>query len=155
MRVPIQAQLTCVAESRTLRGVTRNISETGIGVELPELRKRANVRLEFRLPGSDSMIDATGAVIWVSGKRNGIKFKYVGEPVRSRSGSSSKSESIQPVRRILASSFRCQDHSFETIARNCEFELTTEQAVFRFQLTLVLFCVRQSYSLYLLVPLEQ
>ena len=79
MRVPIQAQLTCVAESRTLRGVTRNISETGIGVELPELRKRANVRLEFRLPGSDSMIDATGAVIWVSGKRNGIKFKYVGE----------------------------------------------------------------------------
>ncbi|MGE5083292.1 MAG: PilZ domain-containing protein [Acidobacteriota bacterium] len=79
VRVPIQAQLTCVAESRTLRGVTRNISETGIGVELPELRKRANVRLEFRLPGSDSMIDATGAVIWVSGKRNGIKFKYVGE----------------------------------------------------------------------------
>jgi len=79
VRVPIQAQLTCVTESRTLRGVTRNISERGIGVELPELRKTANVRLEFRLPGSDSMIDATGAVIWVSGKRNGIKFKYVGE----------------------------------------------------------------------------
>jgi hypothetical protein len=79
VRVPIQAQVTCVAESRTLRGVTRNISERGIEVELPELRKRENVRLEFRLPGSDSMIDATGAVIWVLGKRNGIKFMYVGE----------------------------------------------------------------------------
>jgi PilZ domain len=79
VRVPIQAHVTCVVESRALRGVTRNISERGIEVELPELRKRANVRLEFRLPGSDSMIDATGAVIWVLGKRNGIKFKFVGE----------------------------------------------------------------------------
>ena len=79
VRVPIQAQVTCVAESGTLRGVTRNISERGIQVDLPELRKKANVQLAFRLPGSDSMIDATGAVIWVSDRRNGIKFKHVGE----------------------------------------------------------------------------
>lgn len=82
MRVPLQAQVTCIAESRTVRGVTRNISESGIQVELPELRKRENVQLAFRLSVSGSIVDATGAVIWISGRRNGIKFKYVGEQSR-------------------------------------------------------------------------
>jgi c-di-GMP-binding flagellar brake protein YcgR len=79
VRVPLKAQVSCVADSRTVRGVTRNISESGIQVDLPELRKTANVQLGFRLPVSDSIIDATGAVIWVSGRRSGIKFKYVRE----------------------------------------------------------------------------
>jgi hypothetical protein len=48
-------------------------------VDVPELGKTANVQLGFRLSVSDNIIDATGAVIWVSGRRNGIKFKYVGE----------------------------------------------------------------------------
>ena len=82
MRVPIHAQVTCIAESRTLRAVTPNISESGIQVELSELRKTENVQLEFRLSVSGSIIDATGAVIWVSGSRNGIKFKYVREQSR-------------------------------------------------------------------------
>jgi c-di-GMP-binding flagellar brake protein YcgR len=81
VRVPIQAQVTCVAGSRTLRGVTRNISESGIQVELPELRKSENVKLAFRLIVSGTIIDASGAVIWVLGRRTGIKFKYVGEQI--------------------------------------------------------------------------
>ena len=82
MRVPLHAQVTCIAESRTLRGVTRNISESGIQVELPELRKRENVQLAFRLSVSGSIVDATGAVIWILGRRNGIMFKYMGEQSR-------------------------------------------------------------------------
>ncbi|MFL6306314.1 MAG: PilZ domain-containing protein [Candidatus Sulfotelmatobacter sp.] len=82
VRVPLQAQVTCIAESRTMRGVTRNISESGIQVELPELRKREKVQLGFRLSVSGSIVDATGAVIWIVGRRNGIKFKYMGEQSR-------------------------------------------------------------------------
>jgi hypothetical protein len=82
VRVPLQTQVTCIAESRTMRGVTRNISESGIQVELPELRKRENVQIAFRLSVSGSIVDATGAVIWTLGRRNGIKFKYMGEQSR-------------------------------------------------------------------------
>jgi c-di-GMP-binding flagellar brake protein YcgR len=79
VRVPIQAQVTCIAETGILRGVTRNISASGIQVEQPELRKKENVQLAFRLAVADTIIDTSGAVVWVSGRRNGIKFKYVGE----------------------------------------------------------------------------
>ena len=78
LRVPIRAHVICIADTRTLRCVTWNISQSGIQVETPELRKKANVRLTFRLPHSDTIIEALGAVVWVSGKRNGIKFKQVG-----------------------------------------------------------------------------
>ena len=78
LRVPIRAQVTCIADTRTLRCATWNISQGGIQVETPELRKKANVQLTFRLPHSDTIIEAMGAVVWVSGKRNRIKFKQVG-----------------------------------------------------------------------------
>lgn len=83
MRVPMRAQVICIANMQTSRGVTWNLSESGIQVELPDLRKRANVQLTFRLPLSDAIIEALGAVIWVSGRRNGIKFKQVGEQSRN------------------------------------------------------------------------
>lgn len=78
LRVPIRAQVTCIADTHTLRAVTWNISQGGIQVETPELRQKAKVQLTFRLPHSDTIIEALGAVVWVSGKRNGIKFKQVG-----------------------------------------------------------------------------
>ena len=78
LRVPIRAQVICIADARTHRGITWNISQGGIQIEMPELRKKANVQLTFRLPHSDTIIEALGAVVWVSGKRNGIKFKQVG-----------------------------------------------------------------------------
>ena len=77
-RVPIRAQVICIADTRTLRGVTCNISQGGIQVEMPELRKRANLQLTFRLPHRGTIIEALGFVIWVSDRRNGIKFKQVG-----------------------------------------------------------------------------
>ena len=76
--MPIRAQVICIADNRILRGVTWNICQSGIQVEMPALRKEANVRLTFRLPRSDTIIEALGAVVWVTGKRNGIKFKRVG-----------------------------------------------------------------------------
>jgi PilZ domain len=79
VRVPMRAQVICIADDRTLRGVTWNISQNGIQVEVPELPRKANVRLTFRLPLSDTMIDASGTVVWVLARKHGIKFKYMGE----------------------------------------------------------------------------
>ena len=79
MRVPIRAQVTCIADTRTLRGVTWNLSQSGLQVEVPQLERKASVRLTFRLPRSGTIIDVLGAVVWRSERRHGIKFKYVGE----------------------------------------------------------------------------
>jgi hypothetical protein len=79
VRVPIRAQVTCIADTRTLRGVTWNLSQSGLQVEVAELRRKAIVQLTFRLPLSGTIIDALGAVVWQSDRRHGIKFKYMGE----------------------------------------------------------------------------
>lgn len=79
VRVPIRAQVTCIIKMYTLRGATRNLSENGIQVELPELESRADVQMTFRLPAPDTIIDAFGTVVWHSEKRQGIKFKNIGE----------------------------------------------------------------------------
>jgi hypothetical protein len=79
VRVPIRAQVICVVGTDTLRGVTSNISQSGIQVEIPELKTGANLQLTFRLPRSESIIDVRGAVVWQKVRRHGIKFKYMGE----------------------------------------------------------------------------
>lgn len=78
VRVPIRAQITCITTMSTFRGVTRNLSEGGIQVEIPDLERRAVVHLTFRLPASDTIIDTFGAVVWESEKKQGIKFKHIG-----------------------------------------------------------------------------
>jgi PilZ domain len=78
VRLPILAQVACIAESQTMRGVTRNISESGIQVELPGLPKKANVQLTFRLLPSGTIIDVRGFVVWASGRRHGIRFNQMG-----------------------------------------------------------------------------
>lgn len=77
--MPIRAHVICIADTRTSRGVTRNLSESGVQVEVTELKRRANVQLTFRLPISETIIDVLGAVVWRSARRHGIKFKYMGE----------------------------------------------------------------------------
>jgi c-di-GMP-binding flagellar brake protein YcgR len=78
VRVPVRAQVICIVDTQTLRGVTWNISQSGIQVEVPELPRKAKVQLTFRLPLSETIIDAKGAVVWASGRRHGVKFKHVG-----------------------------------------------------------------------------
>jgi len=79
VRVPIRVQVTCVADTRTLRGVTWNLSQSGLQTEVPELKRKVSVQLTFRLPLSGTIIDALGAVVWRSDRRQGIKFNYMGE----------------------------------------------------------------------------
>jgi c-di-GMP-binding flagellar brake protein YcgR len=81
-RVSMRAQVICIGDSHTTRGVTWNLSETGMQVEAGSLKLREVVRLSFRLPDSGVAIDAVGIVSWEHEKRLGIRFTEVG--VQSR-----------------------------------------------------------------------
>ena len=43
------AQVIWIVDTRIMRGVTVNLSQSGIQVEVPELTRQANVHLTFRL----------------------------------------------------------------------------------------------------------
>jgi CheY-like chemotaxis protein len=78
VRVPLQADIMCTVDGRELRGVTWNISQGGILVDVDQLKPGQSVRLSFRLSPSATLIGATGSVVWVSEKRQGIRFEHLG-----------------------------------------------------------------------------
>lgn len=49
-RVSMRAQVICIVDSRTTRGVTWNLSRTGMQVENSSVKPKEVVRLSFRLP---------------------------------------------------------------------------------------------------------
>jgi CheY-like chemotaxis protein len=74
VRVPIQTDVQCQVGSRISRGRTWNLSQGGVQVEAGNLRTGESVRLTFRLPGSATVIDVFGAVVWAEHERQGIQF---------------------------------------------------------------------------------
>ena len=76
-RAPIQADVTCTVGSRTFRGVSWNLSQGGMQVEVGGLKPKDAVRLSFQLPVSGVTIDAAGIVVWANEKRQGIQFTNV------------------------------------------------------------------------------
>jgi CheY-like chemotaxis protein len=79
-RVPIQADVTCSVGSRTMRGVSWNLSQGGMQVEVGDLKPKDVVRLSLQMPVSGGVIEATGVVVWASSSRQGIQFTSVGSP---------------------------------------------------------------------------
>ena len=79
IRVPLQTDVTCTAGSRTVRGMTWNLSQGGIQVEAGGLQPGHAVQLSFRLPVSHTDIIAAGTVVWANDKRQGIRFTIVSE----------------------------------------------------------------------------
>jgi len=77
-RVPIRAQVTCIGDARTMRGVSWNLSQGGMQVEVNDLKPKADVQLSFRLPVSGVAVDVVGVVAWGDEKRQGIQFTYMG-----------------------------------------------------------------------------
>lgn len=73
-RVPLQTPVTCVTGSRTLRGVSWNLSLGGMQVEVGDLQPGDSVKVSFRLPSSGTSIDVVGSVVWVKAERQGIQF---------------------------------------------------------------------------------
>jgi CheY-like chemotaxis protein len=78
-RVSLQTQVLCEIESRTVRGMSWNLSRGGIQVDIGNLKQGDMVRLWFRLPISGVRIDAFGLVIWSSETRQGIQFTKMSE----------------------------------------------------------------------------
>ena len=77
-RVPIRAQVTCIVNSRTMRGVSWNLCDGGMQVDVGGLESNEAVQLSFRLPVSGLAVDAVGVVIWGDENRHGIQFTYIG-----------------------------------------------------------------------------
>ena len=73
-RVPLQTDVICDIGSRSVRGVTWNLSRGGIQVDVGKLTPGDMLRLSFRLPISGAKIDAFGSVVWASDTRQGIQF---------------------------------------------------------------------------------
>jgi CheY-like chemotaxis protein len=78
-RVPIQVEVSCTVASRTVRGVSWNLSQGGMQVEVGDLKPQDTVRISFQLPISGVVIDATGVVVWGKENRQGIQFTNVSE----------------------------------------------------------------------------
>jgi CheY-like chemotaxis protein len=76
-RIPLQTALTCSAGSRTMQGVSWNLSSGGIQVEVGNLQPGDSVKLSFRLPPSGIAIDAVGMVVWAKEQRQGIQFTKI------------------------------------------------------------------------------
>ena len=82
IRVPLQTEVICVVGSRTIRGMTWNLSQGGMQVEASNLQPQDTVRLSFRLPVSGVSIDAMGTVAWANEKRQGIQFTTLNSPAQ-------------------------------------------------------------------------
>ena len=78
----MRAQVTFIVDSQTTRGVSRNLSQTGVQVEGGGLKEKDEVRLSFRLPLTRVAVDAIGSVVWEHDNRHGIRFTNVGQQSR-------------------------------------------------------------------------
>ena len=74
IRVPLQTEVTCTVGSRTIRGMSWNLSQGGMQIEASDLHVKETVRLSFRLPVSGVSIDVIGTVAWAGENRQGIQF---------------------------------------------------------------------------------
>ena len=81
-RVPIRAQVTCIVDYQTMRGVSLNLSQGGMQVVVSGLKLRRTVQLSLRLSSSGVAVDAVGTVVWVDEKRHGIQFTNMGAQSR-------------------------------------------------------------------------
>jgi CheY-like chemotaxis protein len=81
-RVPLKTEVTCTVGSRTIRGMTWNLSHGGMQVEVGDLQPKDKVRLSFRLPVSGVSLEAGGTVVWAKEDRQGIQFTTLSAPVQ-------------------------------------------------------------------------
>jgi hypothetical protein len=87
-RVPMRAQVVCIVDSQTLRGVSRNLSHGRIPVEVPDLQTNDTVQLTFRIPVSQALVDAIGAVVWTAESDTESDLTALVGTVSSRFGNS-------------------------------------------------------------------
>jgi len=73
-RVPLHTEVSCDVDRRFVRGMSWNISQGGMQIEVSGLEVKDAVHVSFRLPSSGVLIQALGVVIWATETRQGIQF---------------------------------------------------------------------------------
>lgn len=87
IRVFLNSGVSCNVGARTLNGLTWNISQGGIQLEIAGLKLGDTVPMSFILPQPATVIKAEGLVAWTQEGRQGLYFTEMGvecqETVRS------------------------------------------------------------------------
>jgi len=83
VRISFRAEVTYECKGLVARGVSSNLSLGGILFEAPQLRGGDAVRLSFRLPSTNVLVDALGKVVRVDERnRAGVRFIDVNEAAK-------------------------------------------------------------------------
>ena len=73
-RTPLNTGVTCTLTDRAMHGLTWNISQGGIQLEVAGLQIGDNLDMSFILPEPATIIKAKGVVIWTQEERQGLYF---------------------------------------------------------------------------------
>lgn len=73
-RVSLNTEVTCTVGEAILNGVTWNISQGGIQLEVAGLKLGDKVWISFILPQPGTVIKAQGEVVWAQENRQGLYF---------------------------------------------------------------------------------
>jgi DNA-binding response OmpR family regulator len=73
-RVPLNTNVACTIADATLNGMTWNVSQGGIQLEVARLELGDLVRMSFVLPRPVTIIKAEGLVVWAQEGRQGLYF---------------------------------------------------------------------------------
>jgi CheY-like chemotaxis protein len=73
-RVPVQTDVTCWIGEKKLNGISWNLSQGGMQLEVQGLKIGDSVQLAFTLPLPRVAIEAIGVVAWAKGERQGVYF---------------------------------------------------------------------------------
>lgn len=75
---PLNTDVTCMVAEKTLNGLTWNISQGGIQLEVDGLKMGDTARMSFILPQPATVIKAHGVVVWAQEERQGLYFTDMG-----------------------------------------------------------------------------
>jgi CheY-like chemotaxis protein len=73
-RVSLNSEVTCTVGEKILSGLTWNISQGGIQLEVAGLKLGDTVWMSFIMPQSGTVIKAQGEVVWAQDNRQGLYF---------------------------------------------------------------------------------
>lgn len=74
VRVPLNTDVTCTLAGKTLNGLTWNISQGGVQLEVVGLKLGDLAQMSFILPKPGSVVKAQGLVVWEQDSRQGLYF---------------------------------------------------------------------------------
>jgi len=79
LRVPFETEVSFRRGDKTVRGVSKNLSQGGMQVETSELFLGETVQLLFKISSLGAVVEAIGSVLWSKDNLRGISFLKISE----------------------------------------------------------------------------